>query len=153
MLKRCRGPCKQLKRIPEDFSVRNKAEGTYQPYCKECKRTYYSKRWRQRHKHEDLARVRRKLAPRHELMEQLKRQPCKDCGRTDHSFLMDFDHREPRNGDDALVISRMAYYSMKRFLEEIAKCDVVCVRCHRIRTWNRSHPDSPDPLMPCDGQP
>jgi hypothetical protein len=141
MLKRCAGPCKQLKHVPEDFSVRNKEKGTYQPYCKECKRTYYGPRWRSRHKHEDPARIKRRLAPRHELMLQLKHQPCVDCGRKLHHALMDFDHRESRNGDEKLLINRMAYYGYQRFLREISKCDVVCVLCHRMRTWNRAHPD------------
>ncbi len=140
-LKRCCGPCKGLKRVPEDFSIRNKSKGTYQPFCKECKRTYYSPRWREKHKHEQLPRIHKRLAPRRELMMSLKKKPCFDCGLIFHHALMDFDHRESRKGDDCLIISRMAYRGFERFLEEISKCDVVCVLCHRTRTWNRSHPE------------
>ena len=86
------------------------------------------------------------LAPRQELMRQLKSQPCKDCKESFHHFLMDFDHLESRKGDDKSIVSRMAYVSYERFLAEINKCEVVCVLCHRIRTWNRAHPDNPIPL-------
>ena len=31
-------------------------------------------------------------------------------------------------------ISSMCGFSNKKVLEEIAKCDIVCANCHRIRT-------------------
>ena len=46
---------------------------------------------------------------------------------------MDFDHRDPTTKDFE-VGSGIRAYSLERCLEEMAKCDVVCAVCHRIRT-------------------
>ena len=32
--------------------------------------------------------------------------------------------------------------STERLLDEVAKCDIVCANCHRIRTWLRDDPGS-----------
>lgn len=47
---------------------------------------------------------------------------------------MDFDHI----GEKRLEVSRLLYVSgTAALLEEIAKCEVVCANCHRIRTKRR----------------
>jgi len=49
---------------------------------------------------------------------------------------MDFDHVR---GEKVLSISAMVHkgFSWESILAEIAKCDVVCSNCHRIRTAAR----------------
>jgi hypothetical protein len=49
---------------------------------------------------------------------------------------MDFDHRDPRTKWSAVtrMIGRAGTY---RILEEVAKCDIVCANCHRLRTFVR----------------
>lgn len=49
---------------------------------------------------------------------------------------MDFDHREGTTKDRGGVCVNY-HLSMKRMLAEIAKCDLVCVTCHRHRTYCR----------------
>jgi hypothetical protein len=67
----------------------------------------------------------------------LKDVPCADCGRRYPPFVMDFDHR---NGEDKTGnISAMApRWSWSKIAAEVAKCDVVCANCHRMRTARRS---------------
>lgn len=62
---------------------------------------------------------------------------CADCGYRDHTAALDFDHLE---GTTKLAnVSRLIRLrSWPVVLEEIAKCDVVCSNCHRIRTYNRA---------------
>jgi len=48
---------------------------------------------------------------------------------------MDFDHREA-NAKRAQV-SDLVNKSWNVIADEIAKCDVVCANCHRIRSHNR----------------
>lgn len=68
-----------------------------------------------------------------DFCEELKRKtPCKDCGKHDEAFLMDFDHRETNK-----VRSPHAAGTWKTLQAELEKCDIVCVRCHRIRTHER----------------
>lgn len=74
----------------------------------------------------------------YDVVMQLKSQPCMDCGKTYPPVVMDFDHRP---GEEKLfnVAKAMAdRRGMKKVLDEIAKCDLVCSNCHRIRTWLRS---------------
>lgn len=94
-------------------------------------RSYYA-----RHKDEVKARAHRHRVARRELVSSLKAQPCGDCGVSYPSFVMDFDHRpgEVKVGG----VGRLATATRQRLLEEIAKCDVVCANCHRIRTATRA---------------
>ena len=60
--------------------------------------------------------------------------PCADCGRSYPAYVMDFDHVR---GTKSVGISLMFSYSWQTILAEIAKCDLVCANCHRIRTFER----------------
>jgi hypothetical protein len=59
---------------------------------------------------------------------------CVDCGINNH-IILDFDHLH----DKKYNISRMIHdgFSWAAIKKEIAKCEVVCANCHRIRTHNR----------------
>jgi hypothetical protein len=50
---------------------------------------------------------------------------------------MDFDHREPAQKSFRLTSGTGMLTSPERLAEEIAKCDVICANCHRIRTQRR----------------
>ena len=62
--------------------------------------------------------------------------PCMDCGIKYPPFVMEFDHR---GGEVKLnnVSELTRYGSRKRIDAEIAKCDLVCANCHRVRTYKR----------------
>ncbi len=61
--------------------------------------------------------------------------PCMDCGGSFHHSAMDFHHRDPSQKTDS--ISKMVVRGgIERLKEEIAKCDLICANCHRIRHWN-----------------
>jgi hypothetical protein len=64
-----------------------------------------------------------------------ERTPCKDCGSHFPAVCMDFDHM----GNKLKAVSSMirSNASREKIFEEIAKCEVVCSNCHRIRTQNR----------------
>lgn len=59
-----------------------------------------------------------------------------DCGQRHPPCVMDFDHVR---GEKVAGISttKMMGVSVAVLEEEIAKCDVVCSNCHRIRTFVR----------------
>lgn len=61
--------------------------------------------------------------------------PCTDCGQFYPYYVMEFDHL-PENGK-AFEISRLRTISLDTIKAEIAKCDLVCANCHRVRTWTR----------------
>ena len=62
---------------------------------------------------------------------------CMDCGYRLHHTALDLDHRE---SEEKLftVAQGLATYNWDKILAEIAKCDVVCANCHRIRTHIRA---------------
>ena len=69
------------------------------------------------------------------LLRTLKEQPCADCGITYPYYVMDFDHVD---GDKEMTVSSIVNRGgTARLLAEVAKCEVVCANCHRIRTWSR----------------
>ena len=58
--------------------------------------------------------------------------PCVDCGINYPYYVMDFDH--VRGQKHANVMELVSTLSKKRIDLEIAKCEIVCSNCHRIRT-------------------
>ena len=57
----------------------------------------------------------------------------RDCGQTYPTYVMDFDHRDPTT--KLCKVSAAVYLgSEQKLLDEIAKCDLVCANCHRVRT-------------------
>ncbi len=49
---------------------------------------------------------------------------------------MDFDHRDGEV-KKFNVAHAMRFSTLNALLREIAKCDIICSNCHRIRTHNR----------------
>lgn len=72
-----------------------------------------------------------------EWVNKLKQMPCMDCKQSFEPFVMDFDHRAPF--EKRYTIGFMASKRMPKaaILEEIAKCDLVCSNCHRVRTYRK----------------
>lgn len=67
------------------------------------------------------------------IVNEAKARPCADCGNEYPHYVMDFDHRD--RTQKSFGIGRSLLRSTKILLSEIAKCDVVCANCHRIRTY------------------
>ena len=65
-------------------------------------------------------------------LEYLSSHPCVDCGETD-PLLLDFDHRQGESKVDD--VARLIWdRKWEIVVNEIAKCDIRCVRCHRKKT-------------------
>lgn len=60
---------------------------------------------------------------------------CADCGYNAHPEALDFDHV---TADKRIEVSELVNGSgWNHILAEIAKCEVVCANCHRVRTAKR----------------
>jgi hypothetical protein len=59
-------------------------------------------------------------------------RPCMDCGQSFPFPCMDFDHVRGVKKKDVSSCNTLATVKT-----EIAKCDVVCANCHRLRTYIR----------------
>lgn len=71
-----------------------------------------------------------------QLIQDLKRVPCMDCGKTYPPYVMDFDHRDPSQ-KSFNITAQAGFHSIGELLEEVEKCDIVCSNCHRERTYGQ----------------
>jgi ferredoxin-like protein FixX len=78
--------------------------------------------------------LKRRIQIKEWIYEHLKANPCVDCGERD-VLALDFDHvrgaKKRYNIAHAFMLTGM---TIKKLENEIAKCDVRCGKCHRIRT-------------------
>lgn len=103
-------------------------------YCKMCRarsaKNYY----------DNNEEMRKKLKERNDdhlkrnrefILEFLNSNPCVDCGEN-RPICLDFDHQKDKRGSvSKLMNTRVSIESLKK---EIAKCEVRCANCHRIKT-------------------
>lgn len=121
-MRECKACCREL---PLDDFYRNagSAGGRLQR-CKKCVR--------ERYKDGVSSRAKRDRA----YFQDVKvARGCTDCGYREHAVALDFDHLP-----GAIKLYRIACMAgLRRELidAEIAKCEVVCANCHRIRTHDR----------------
>jgi hypothetical protein len=122
-MKLCRR-CGETKPL-DAFNKRTKNAGglRVQPYCKECQRAYQRER-----PHAKAAR---------KFVTEAKNRPCADCGVQYPHYVMDLDHRPGTTKKAGFNVLVKHGASRALLAAEIAKCDVVCANCHRIRTYQR----------------
>ena len=117
-MKRCKN-CGLEKQETEFYITK---QGYYRPSCKSCVRKETGE-WSQQ----------RRIA-----VDELKRDtPCKDCGNIYPPYCMEYDHiRNKTSSISRMVLSHRSLSSIKK---EIAKTELVCILCHRHRTYSRSN--------------
>jgi hypothetical protein len=131
--KKCSGPCGLIKLLSEF----NKKRNAYQSFCRLCNakasRAYYKKN-RKTHKETIKQRKHRYWQRNREYaFNYLLDHPCINCGEA-NPIKLDFDHRIDK--DKKGGISYLIYLpaGIKRLKAEIAKCDIRCANCHRLKT-------------------
>lgn len=113
-------------------------DGRPASYCKACQNQYTKAHYaanteaRIAHSAETTAAHRKTVK---EFLAELKRVSCADCGVAYISPVMEFDHVR---GTKSFNLSKAGRYGWAKINEEVAKCDVVCANCHRIRTVLRN---------------
>ena len=61
---------------------------------------------------------------------------CADCGYASHPAALEFDHL-PGHKKEHRIAQLSNGAKREKILAEMAKCEVVCANCHRIRTAER----------------
>lgn len=116
--------------------------GCRQPECREAHRCYAASNRQRKGKSETGLRREANQQARggksqREILNELKSGPCMDCGASYPPIVMEFDHRpgEQKKCD----VARLAQpgTGLDTLLAEVAKCDLVCANCHRLRTLAR----------------
>jgi hypothetical protein len=128
----CSG-CKEAKN-EEDF---NKHGAKRQTFCRPCDnkkaREYYALNKEKQKKQINAAKKLRKKALSSWLRELKEASPCADCDKFFPWYVMDFDHLNNKVANVTDMISNVV--TKQKLMEEIAKCELVCANCHRIRTF------------------
>lgn len=134
-MKKICSKCGEERDAEEDFSWKYKDRGIRQTHCKSCQ-SQTGKRHYQNNKQRYYERGHARNAliikdNQKKLTEYLLQHPCVDCGQADIRVL-EFDHVQ---GNKSGNISRMIGdgFSWPTIVAEIAKCEVRCANCHRIR--------------------
>jgi hypothetical protein len=65
------------------------------------------------------------------ILGHLSGHPCIDCGEVD-PVVLEFDHIQPKRAMVSYLVAHGA--PLARIEEEVRRCEVVCVSCHRRRT-------------------
>lgn len=119
----------------DEFRNRKASADGKESRCKECRRaadnaTYVSDPARRDSIRSQMKE--RSLQLKRFVREYLETHPCVDCGLAD-ADLLEFDHvrGEKVDGIGGLVKGACR---MQRLLDEIDKCEVRCLHCHRKRT-------------------
>ena len=86
------------------------------------------------HRAEEIDRVTRRQQATLVWLRELRRVPCMDCGGAFPPHVMDFDHRDPKTKAFSLAADKTLLKNRAVLKAEVAKCDIVCANCHRIRT-------------------
>lgn len=126
--------CKTKKDITQ-FGTRSNSKDGKLGQCKECVVVYF-KEYRDNNRKYFQAKLNRyRKRTRDYLISVKASTPCADCGSLYHPCVMDFDHVTGDKTDNVSNIAASGRLSaLKR---EIAKCELVCSNCHRVRTYNR----------------
>lgn len=119
-----------------EFGWRNKEKGTRQSHCKICNKDKAKKHYTDNKEYYAKKRAKNnkkyRESNKRSLLEYLLDHPCVDCGEKNPIFL-EFDHRDDKKCDVSLMVQQA--YSWQAIEEEIKKCDVRCVKCHRLKTY------------------
>ncbi len=135
--KRC-ARCHEVKSII-DFPERKLNTGRRHSHCRKCK-SDYQRSWYERNAVRHKAEVRRhrvqRIAANRAILISAKDVPCADCGGRYPAYVMDLDHvRGMKRGNVSEMVAAVTEAVLRA---EIAKCDVVCANCHRLRTYGQA---------------
>jgi hypothetical protein len=120
------------------FPERSRGSGKRQSHCRACKAAY-QREWYEQHRAQHKANVavhsKARIQQNRDIIQRAKAVPCTDCGFSYPPYVMDFDH--VRGTKLGTIASWYVSISGSVLRAEIAKCEVVCAKCHRRRTHRR----------------
>lgn len=108
----------------------------YASVCKSCRVVIHRQHYLQ-NKIDYINRTKEMKARLTARYDEARSGPCMDCKGIFPVVCMELDHR-PGTIKIADVSRLIDSGSLAVLNEEIAKCDVVCANCHRVRTTNRT---------------
>jgi hypothetical protein len=120
--------------------------------CRDCRGKYarkkfrvlqaYRRKYNRKNRHKKALRDTTRRAEVKAYIDKIKTAtPCADCRKKFPPVCMDFDHVEAKVRTVSGLVS--GAYRLELVKEEIARCELVCANCHRIRTAKRKQNVAP----------
>lgn len=127
--------CDEAKPLDEFYTRKYRPGhgGGLYAHCKTCHKTGTVAHHKGAGKSVRRKNVKEYTVRRRVLLWQIKDTPCADCGGRFPPYVMDFDHKDPTQ-KEFTIAAYLNRVSLERLMAEVAKCDIVCANCHRIRT-------------------
>lgn len=126
-------------RLPFDLNdLPKRSTGKIYGPCKTCKKLI-SKNHYKNNKGSYKSRARVAKLKYNQIINELKKKPCRDCNKEYNYWVMHFDHLDPKTKVDCVSSMKKRQLNLKAVLEETQKCDVVCANCHAERTHQRAN--------------
>lgn len=120
--------CNETKSL-DNFAWKSKAKGQKQSKCKSCYREYNRKYYHAGEKEKQIKRVvENKKVIYNKYTEWKQDKSCACCGENAIECL-ELHHLDPNTKDGHP--STMITYGWKKFIEEAAKCIILCSNCHK----------------------
>lgn len=124
--------CSKCKEFREHAKCKRSKNGLGN-WCKECRKEYDRIRHKTGKSYFTSFKYSEKIKRNREFVKNyFENHPCIDCGDTDW-WALDFDHRNMEEKDHHITTA-IRQQSLETLKQEIDKCDVRCVKCHRKRT-------------------
>lgn len=106
---------------------------------KEYHAAYMRDIWYPKNREKHLLYIARNKVRIAKYIDEYKRKgTCTDCGFSgaDFPYVLDFDHKDRASEKEFSIGSwSRKVLSIDAIAKEIAKCELVCANCHRIRTF------------------
>lgn len=121
------------------FAKRSTVKGNLQGRCRDCMATYHAQ-WYARNRRRVIVRVHDRTSRlirenRQRILAYLRIHSCVDCGEAD-PVVLEFDHLRDKRADVSELVRAGAGW--RTILEEIDKCELRCVNCHKRVTLARA---------------
>jgi hypothetical protein len=141
-IKVCNG-CGESKPVSGFYRHKGRKDG-YQERCKACHVAYARNRYATRHAEVRAINDRSRQKKRLWVIADKLARGCADCGYRQHVEALEYDHRPGEEKWTLTATGRVwrpsafnISWSLERIQTEVAKCDVVCANCHRVRSAER----------------
>jgi len=124
----------------EEFSFRDKKKGTRRSWCKSCTKEYDANNFQRPERRQTVRENKERQILRNQayVWSVLEGASCFDCGFS-NPIALEFDHL-PEHEKSAEVGNLIRVPASIEAIDiEIAKCEIVCSNCHKIRTDKRAN--------------
>lgn len=125
--------CYRCRKNRKFFNANVNRKDGLQRVCRECQKelsnNLYERSAERRAKIRE-SNIRRRIQIKIKILEYLVQHPC-SCGES-NPILLEFDHI--RGAKIANVSEMWRRYSWKKIQKEMEKCEVRCIKCHRLKT-------------------